>query len=73
MLFITLDIKIESAQENWGAVKPRLRSRTSRWWVLFGDRGGKMAAPGGSAAASVLKGLIQQFTAITGEARENTE
>ncbi|KAK9401081.1 UBX domain-containing protein 7 [Crotalus adamanteus] len=28
--------------------------------------GGKMAAPGGSAAASVLKGLIQQFTAITG-------
>ncbi|KAL7990803.1 hypothetical protein Chor_014233 [Crotalus horridus] len=25
-----------------------------------------MAAPGGSAAASVLKGLIQQFTAITG-------
>lgn len=30
--------------------------------------GGKMAAHGGSAsAASALKGLIQQFTAITGE------
>lgn len=31
--------------------------------------GGKMAAHGGSAASAALKGLIQQFTAITGEAR----
>lgn len=28
-----------------------------------------MAAPGGSAASAALRGLIQQFTAITGEAR----
>lgn len=31
--------------------------------------GGKMAAHGGSAASSALKGLIQQFTAITGKRR----
>ncbi|XP_025233227.1 UBX domain-containing protein 7 isoform X1 [Theropithecus gelada] len=36
--------------------------------LLFGGGGGggKMAAHGGSAASSALKGLIQQFTAITG-------
>ncbi|KAJ8784416.1 hypothetical protein J1605_008260 [Eschrichtius robustus] len=36
--------------------------------LLFGGSGGggKMAAHGGSAASSALKGLIQQFTAITG-------
>lgn len=28
-----------------------------------------MAAPGGSAASAALRGLIQQFTAITGEER----
>uniref|UniRef100_A0A2K5W532 UBX domain-containing protein 7 n=1 Tax=Macaca fascicularis TaxID=9541 RepID=A0A2K5W532_MACFA len=34
--------------------------------LLFGGGGGgKMAAHGGSAASSALKGLIQQFTAIT--------
>lgn len=40
--------------------------------LLFrgGGGGGKMAAHGGSAAASsALKGLIQQFTAITGKRR----
>lgn len=37
--------------------------------LLFrgGGGGGKMAAHGGSAAAAALKGLIQQFTAITGK------
>lgn len=34
-----------------------------------GGGGGKMAAHGGSAASSALKGLIQQFTAITGKRR----
>ncbi|XP_030678877.1 UBX domain-containing protein 7 [Nomascus leucogenys] len=35
--------------------------------LLFGGGGGgKMAAHGGSAASSALKGLIQQFTTITG-------
>lgn len=39
--------------------------------LLFGGGGGggKMAAHGGSAASSALKGLIQQFTAITGKRR----
>lgn len=39
--------------------------------LLFGGSGGggKMAAHGGSAASSALKGLIQQFTAITGKRR----
>lgn len=39
--------------------------------LLFrgGGGGGKMAAHGGSAAAAALKGLIQQFTAITGKRR----
>lgn len=34
-----------------------------------GGGGGKMAAHGGSAASSALKGLIQQFMAITGKGR----
>lgn len=39
--------------------------------LLFrgGGGGGKMAAHGGSAASSALKGLIQQFMAITGKGR----
>ncbi|EAW53653.1 hCG22503, isoform CRA_b, partial [Homo sapiens] len=38
--------------------------------LLFGGGGGgKMAAHGGSAASSALKGLIQQFTTITGKRR----
>lgn len=82
-LSIKLDIESESAPPGgqWGKERAgrrpgalRLRSAAGQvaCVLLFGGGGGgKMAAHGGSAASSALKGLIQQFTAITGEARGN--
>lgn len=56
------------AEEGRGRVSRLRRARgPAACGLLCG--GGKMAAHGGSAASSsALKGLIQQFTAITGEA-----
>lgn len=47
---------------------PRLRRARGPAACVLLCGGGKMAAHGGPAAAAALKGLIQQFTAITGEA-----
>lgn len=55
------------AEEGRGRA-PRLRRARGPAACVLLCGGGKMAAHGGSAASSALKGLIQQFTAITGEA-----
>lgn len=55
------------AEEGRGRIS-RLRSARGPAACVLLCGGGKMAAHGGSAASAALKGLIQQFTAITGEA-----
>lgn len=73
--------RVARRREGGGALGLPVRLRTARRGVgeggpcvsvlLFrgGGGGDKMAAHGGSAASSALKGLIQQFTAITGKRR----